>query len=437
MSAEHTSEWGRIDDSGTVYVRIEDGERIIGSWQAGDPAAGLAYYSRRYADLVTEVGLLQNRLDSGAGDAKATWAHAAALQDSLADASVLGDLAGLSIRLGALKAAAEAKLAEQVLAKEADRSAAIAAKELLAAEAEGIAASSTQWKAAGDRMRAIVEDWKKIKGIDRKTDEALWKRYAAARDAFSQRRGQHFAGLDAERSEAKAAKEALVAQAQKLSESSDWRETADAMKRLMTEWKAAPRASKGEEDALWARFRGAQDAFFARRSETFAERDAGELENQKLKEAIIAEAEAIDIADPRKAIQKLAALGERFDEVGHVPRDALRGLDERMQAAERRVREAADASRPAPATTVANPFLAAMVERLAEAQAKLDQARRSGDAQRIAKAEADVQARRALLPASAATLATAAAAGTAGAADAASKPAPKVSRNQWTRSPLS
>lgn len=433
MSSEHTSEWGRIDDDGTVYVRTEDGERVIGSWQAGDAAAGLAYYQRRYADLVTEVGLLQNRLDSGAGEAKATWAQTAALQDSLADASVIGDLAGLKIRLDALKAAAEAKMAEQVLAKEADRSAAIAAKEVLVTEAEGIATSSTQWKAAGDRMRAIVEDWKKIKGIDRKTDEALWKRYAAARDAFGQRRGQHFAGLDAERGEAKAAKEALIVKAQKLSESSDWRETAEAMKRLMTDWKATARASKGEEDALWGRFRAAQDAFFARRSETFAERDAGELENQKLKETIIAEAAVLDISDPRKAMQKLAALGDRFEEVGHVPREAMRGLDERMQAAERRVREAADASRPAPAATEINPFLAAMISRLSEAQTKLEQARRSGDAGRIARAEADVESRRALLPESAVRSLQP----PAQAVDAPVKSVVKPVRNQWTRAPQS
>ena len=54
-------------------------------------------------------------------------------------------------------------------------------------------AESTSWKAAGDRLKAIVEEWKTIRGIDRKTDEALWSRFAAARDAFGRRRGAHFA----------------------------------------------------------------------------------------------------------------------------------------------------------------------------------------------------------------------------------------------------
>src|ERR1700712_418172 len=93
------SEWGRIDDDGTVFVRTVDGERAVGSWQAGDAEAGLSYYERRYEDLATEIALLEARLSSGAGDAKATWGQAATLQDSLVDASVVGDLAALDERL--------------------------------------------------------------------------------------------------------------------------------------------------------------------------------------------------------------------------------------------------------------------------------------------------------------------------------------------------
>jgi hypothetical protein len=391
------SEWGRIDEDGTVFVRTGDGERAVGSWQAGDADAGLAYYERRYDDLATEVALLETRLESGAGDAKATWGQAAALQESLAEASVVGDLAALDSRLGAVRTAAEAKLAEQLLARDEARGTAIAAKEALVAEAEKIAAANGQWKANGDRMRAIVDEWKQIKGIDRKTDEALWRRYAAARDEFGRRRGQHFAGLDAERAEAKAVKEKLIAEAEKLADSTDWRETGAAMKRLMTSWKAAGRAGKGDEDALWTRFRAAQDTFFAHRSEVFSERDAEESQNLKIKEEIIAEAERLDLTDVRRAQQSIRHLGERFDAVGHVPRDAMRRLDDRMRAAEQRVRQAAE-SRPRPSAIEANPFLAAMKDRLIEAEAKLERARKSGDAARIAKAEAEVEQRRSLIP---------------------------------------
>jgi hypothetical protein len=391
------SEWGRIDADGTVYVKTPDGEREIGSWQAGDAEAGLAFYERRYDDLATEVSLLEARLESGAGDPAATRASAEALREQLPTAAAIGDLAALDARLAALLTAVEEKAGAAAAAREQARAQAIAAKEALVAEAEQIAESATSWKVSGDRLRAIVDEWKLIKGIDRKTDEALWKRFAAARDAFGRRRGQHFAKLDVERTEAKRAKDKLVARAEELSGSSDWKETASAMRDLMTEWKAAPRASREVEDALWTRFRAAQDAFFERRSGVFAERDAAQAENQAKKEAIIAEAQALSLADPKAAQATLRDLQDRFDAIGHVPRDAMRRIDDQMRAAEQRVRDAVDAQwRESSAET--NPFLSAMRERLAEAEAKLERARKSGDAERIAKAEAEVEQRRSLLP---------------------------------------
>jgi hypothetical protein len=391
------SDWGRIDDDGTVYVRTADGERAIGSWQAGDTEAGLAFYQRRYDDLATEVQLLEKRLESGAGDPGSTRTHARALKEQLPTAAAIGDLAALDARLDAVLNAAEEKAGAAAAAREQARADAVDAKKALVAEAEAIAESGTSWKAHGDRLRAIVEEWRQIKGIDRKTDDALWKQFAAARDTFGRRRGQHFAQLDAERSSVKEQKERLIAKAEELSTSTDWKETTAAMRDLMTEWKAAGRAGRDAEDALWTRFRAAQDAFFARRSETFAERDAEQVGNQRQKEEIIAKAEAVDVRDPKAAQSTLRDLQAQYDAVGHVPRDAMRRLDDRMRAAEQRVRDAVDAEwRQGNAD--ANPFLAAMRERLAEAEAKLERARKSGDAERIKRAEADVEQRRALLP---------------------------------------
>src|SRR3954468_15255530 len=391
------SDWGRIDDDGTVYVRAGDGERAIGSWQAGDREAGLAFYQRRFEDLETEVRLLEKRLESGAGDPAHTRTNALALKEQLATVAAIGDLASLERRLDALLAAAEEKAGAASAAREQARADAIAAKEALVAEAEKIAESATSWKASGDRLRAIVDEWRQIKGIDRKTDDALWKRFAAARDAFGRRRGQHFAQLDAERSTVKDAKERLIARAEELSASSDWKETTAAMRDLMNEWKAAGRAGRDVEDALWTRFRAAQDAFFARRSETFAERDAEQVANQTKKEEIIARAAALNISDPKAAQSQLRDLQAQFDEVGHVPRDSMRRLDDQMRAAEQRVRDAVDAEWRQ-GSTASNPFLTALQDRLAEAEAKLERARKAGDEARIKKAEEEVAQRRALLP---------------------------------------
>ena len=121
------------------------------------------------------------------------------------------------------------------------------------------------------------------------------------------------------------------------------------------------------------------------------------MTNQQRKEAIIREAERVDISDPKAAQATLRELQARYDDIGQVPRDAMRATDGRMRAAEQRVRDAVDAEWRR-SSVESNPFLAELRARLSEAEAKLARARTSGDAARIARAEADVAARRALIP---------------------------------------
>ncbi|HEY9474254.1 MAG TPA: DUF349 domain-containing protein [Mycobacteriales bacterium] len=383
-----SNEWGRIDVDGTVYVRTESGERAIGSWHAGDPQAGLTHFTRRYDDMTTEIELLEQRLRSGAGDPASTLTHADELRSSLDTAAVVGDLAGLDRRLVRLGEEAKAKLAELAAARAEAKAAAVQQKEALVTEAEQLA-QSTQWKVAGDRFREIVGEWKAIRGVDRRTDETLWKRFAAARDGFTKRRGSYFADLDRQRAEARVRKEELVAEAEDLADSSDWVPTAARLKALMVEWKASGRASREAEDQLWTRFRAAQDRFFGRRSEVFSERDAEQVANQRAKEALLDEAEAIDpTADLSQAKAKLRGIQERWDGIGHVPRDAMRALEARMRAAEQRVRDAVDDQwrRTDPAVQARLEQVRAQVLKY-EAQAA--KAHAAGDQRKAAAAEAN------------------------------------------------
>ena len=123
-------------------------------------------------------------------------------------------------------------------------------------------------------MRGILDEWKTIGGLDRKVDDALWKRYSAARETFNRRRGSHFAELDRDRAGARHAKERLCERAEALTASTDWGATSGAFRDLLTEWKAAGRAAKDVDDALWRRFKAAQDGFFAARNAVSADRRA-------------------------------------------------------------------------------------------------------------------------------------------------------------------
>ncbi len=369
-----------------IYVRTSDGERMVGSWKAGAPDEGLAHFARRFDDMATEVEILFHRLVAG-GDPKHALGSARAMRDGLAEATVVGDLVGLHTRLEELIGHAETAVTAARAARDAQRTASVTRKEELAAEAEQLAAEATQWKQAGDRFKTILDEWRTIRGIDRKTDEQLWKRFSRAREAFNRRRGSHFADLDRQRSGAKHRKEELVEEAEKLADSEEWGPTAARFRDLMAEWKGAGRAHKEADDALWQRFRTAQDAFFAHRSAAFDERDAEFVANAEAKRTLLAEADKIDASDATAARAALRAIQERWEAIGKVPRDDIRPLEARLRAVEDKVRDAADRQwrRTDPE---AEARVAQFRERVATFEAQAAKARAAGDAKRAADAEA-------------------------------------------------
>ncbi|MGV0326093.1 DUF349 domain-containing protein [Corynebacterium confusum] len=336
------TKWGRVAADGTVYVTTGDGERAVGSWQAGTAAEGLAHFGKRYADLATEVELLEARLKANPQEADSIKDTAATLRADLATAAVVGDLDALDKRLAAIMDHSAAAREKAQADKAERRAAAIAGKEKLAAEAEEIAENSTEWKAAGDRIRAILDEWKTIKGIDRKTDDQLWKRYSRARDAFNRRRGSHFAELDRSRAAARKKKEELVERAEALQNSTDWGPTARAYRDLMQEWKAAGRAPRDVDDRLWAQFRAAQDHFFNARNQVNAERDKEFAANAQAKDALLAEyyPQIDPAANLNSAKAKLRELQEKWEEIGFVPRNQIREYEDKIAEVEKRVSDA-------------------------------------------------------------------------------------------------
>jgi len=392
--------WGRVDETGTVYVRTAEGEQVVGSWQAGSPEEALAYFERKYEGLVVEIGLLEKRVkttDLSAKDAQAAIDH---IREQVDAHHAVGDLDALRTRLDKLVATVEARREErkQQRAKQSDE--ARNAKEDLVTEAEQLA-QSDQWRAAGERLRSLVDTWKGLPRLDRKSDDELWHRFSHARSAFSKRRKAHFASLDAQREDARKAKERLVAEAEALSGSTDWGPTAARYRDLMTEWKAAGRAQREHEDDLWNRFRGAQDVFFAARSSVFAERDAEQTENLKLKEELAGEAEKIlPVTDLKTARAAFRSVNERWEAIGHVPRDARPKVEGRMHAVERAIQEAEETEwrRTNPEARARAEGLTGQLQAAVDKlKGQIEQARAQGNSARADKLERELDGRQALL----------------------------------------
>jgi len=335
--------WGRVADDGTVYVRAADGERVVGSWQAGSPDEALAFFKRKFDSLETEISLLEQRMSStdlAPGQARATITR---LSAAVSDANAIGDLDSLKVRLAALTGTIEQRREEHKAAREQARSQAHEVKERIVAEAERLAIEATHWKASGERMRQLLEEWKTAPRGDRAAEAALWKRLSAARNAFAKRRKAYFATLEEEREGIRTRKEELVAKSEELSTSTDWATTATAYRELMREWKQAGRADRAAEDELWTKFKSAQDAFFKARSEVLDTKDRELREHVVVKEQLLAEAEKlVPATDARTARAQLRGILERWERAGAVPRDAQERLEGGMRKIEETLRKAED-----------------------------------------------------------------------------------------------
>jgi hypothetical protein len=393
--------WGRVDADGTVYVRTADGERVIGSWQAGSPEEAIAFYQRKYEALETEVVLLEQRIsatDMAPAQAAATVQR---LLGNISEAKALGDLDGLRARLEHLTEDVGHRREEARAVREQARTAARETKEQIVAEAEQIAAEATHWKSSGERMRELLEEWKAAPHADRAAEAVLWKRLSAARNAFTKRRKAFFANLEAEREEVRARKEELVAEAEALSGSTDWGPTTSAFRELMNRWKAAGRADREAETELWKRFRAAQDKFFTARTEVFSAKDAALREHAEAKQELLEAAQALlPVTDVRAARSALRGIQERWEQIGAVPRDSREHLESGLRRVEDAVRKAEEAqwrrSNPE-ALARAEGTVAQLRSTIAQLEEQLAKARERGDARAARNAEEALTARRAWL----------------------------------------
>ncbi len=306
--------WGRVADDGTVYVRTADGERVVGSWQAGSPDEALAFFQRKFASLETEISLLEQRISTTDLSPAHAQASISRLLSAVAEAHAVGDLDGLHARLEAMTGLVDHRREEHKAAREQARSHALETKERIVAEAERIAAEATHWKISGERMRQLLEEWKSAPRGDRATESALWKRLSAARNSFTKRRKAYFSGLEEEREEARQRKEKLAAEAEGLASSTDWGPTASAFRELMRSWKEAGRADRGAEEELWTRFKTAQDTFFQARSQVLHAKDAELREHAGAKTHLLDEAEKLlPVTDARAARATLRGIQERWE----------------------------------------------------------------------------------------------------------------------------
>ena len=403
--APATSAFGRVGTDGVVFVKTADGEREVGSYPGVSNADALAYFGRKYDELAASLHLLQQRVTHTEMPAKEAADAVSKLRAQVVEARVVGDLAALDRQLDEIDAAIVVRREADTVARAAAKLAATTQREALVAEAEQISGQpeqKIQWKSSGARMRELLDEWKTHQRsgprLDKDVEAGLWQRFSVARNSFDKARRTHFAALDSAHDEARTIKERLVAEAERLATSRDWMSTAGAFKHLMDDWRAAGRAGRAEDDALWLRFKSAQDTFFNAKDAIVAAEEEGFRANLAVKQALIVEAEAIlPVTDLEKAKAALRIIQDKWDKAGKVPRADMERTEKAIRRVEQAVRDAEDRR-----WTASNPEAAAraksLVEQLEKAVTSLEKdlasAQASGNAKKVADAQAALDARR-------------------------------------------
>jgi hypothetical protein len=341
------AQFGRVAEDGTVFVRTPSGEKAVGSYPGKTAEEALAYFVRKFEAVASEVALTAARITSGAMVPQDAYEAVKKLRTQVAELNGVGDLAALSASVEQIeplieghRKAYEAKKAQESAAKAARREQIIVEKEKIVAEAESLALSES-WKAAGDRLKVLLDEWKAAPRLDKKIDGDFWKRFSASRNKFDKRRRAHFAALEATSSIVSSAKEAIVGEAEKLATSTDWVATARRFKTLMDQWKSAGRGKKNDDTKLWNRFKAAQDQFFAAKNADLEKREVSMSANLIKREELLPKIEALlPFTDVKVAKSAFRDLMNEWSKIGITNRDKRAALDARLAVVEEAIKSA-------------------------------------------------------------------------------------------------
>ena len=338
--------FGRVGEDGTVFVITPEGDKPVGSYPGKSNEEALAYFVRKFEALASEVALTAARITSGAMVPQDAYEAVKKLRQQVRELNGVGDLAALALSVEQIeplieghREAYEAKKAAETAAKAARREQILVEKEKIVAEAESLALSEN-WKVTGDRLKALLDEWKAAPRLDKKSDADFWKRFSASRNKFDKRRRTHFSNLDSEQKKVATAKDVIVKEAESLANSKEWLNTAKRFKVLMDQWKSAGRGKKATDDALWQRFKASQDSFFAAKNADMAKRKGSMSENLAKREAMIVEFEALlPISDFKSAKKKFYDLMGKWQKIGMTDRKKRASFDTRVKKVEDEINE--------------------------------------------------------------------------------------------------
>jgi hypothetical protein len=405
LASNDQAPWGRVDETGTVYVREADGERAVGQYPDGTAEEALAYFERKFTELAGQVTLLEQRAKRGAPAADVAKA-VKTLAATVTTANAVGNLASLATRLEALSGTVGELTEKQSEESKAAVQAAVVERTAIVEEAEKLAAqdpAKAQWKQVSAQLDELFARWQKHQTngprLPKSDGNELWKRFREARATIDGHRKAFFSELDAVHKDARLRKQELVEKAEALAPKGA--DGVPAYRALLDQWKLAGRAGKKLDDSLWAKFKAAGDVLYQAKTEIDTADNVEYEANLALKLELLTEAEALLTETDRVvAKQKIADVQRRWEKIGKVPRDKVKTVEDRLRKVETAVRKLDEEhwNRTDPEKVArAEGFSGLLADAIAKLEGELEAAKAGGDKKKIAAAQEALDARKAWL----------------------------------------
>ena len=179
--------------------------------------------------------------------------------------------------------------------------------------------NSSEWEKLTKEIIEIQTEWKTIGFAPQKMNVKIFERFRAACDEFFTRKADFFKNIKEIFAANAEKKRALIAKANELKESTDWKKTSDKFVQLQKEWKEIGMTQKKVGDALWAEFLGACNYFFEKRNSSTTNQYKEERENLQKKKGVIAQLKELLEKSSDEAEALVGKLSEEFNAIGHVP----------------------------------------------------------------------------------------------------------------------
>ena len=178
--------------------------------------------------------------------------------------------------------------------------------------------SAGDWERLSKEIIALQAEWKQIGFAPQKMNVKIFERFRAACDDFFGRKAQYFKDMKQTYADNAEKKRQLIARAQELCESTDWRATGDQLVALQKEWKTIGSVPKKLGDQLWSEFLTACNKFFDARNAAKSGAREEERANLQKKREVVEKLQAVtaDTPDVQQTVQQLC---DEYNAIGHVP----------------------------------------------------------------------------------------------------------------------